>query len=456
MFAHQLVVLPVLAAIVGLGLAGCGADDANADSATSSNGVADAEPLAQSTDAMPAASSEPEASGDAATAATPPDSAPAPVVSSQPPQPVTPYDLAPILAQSDQLERTGDYTNAFQLLADAQSDLTDSEQRRIVRDRLGVLRQLKADSNNARRLIRQLRDGNSHQRRLARRELAGLGEPARFVVAAALVDPNETIEQSELVGMLVRLGDPSVLPQVLELLPSIEPRDADLWAERLIKTLNHLDATDLTTVINAEAAKPDHQGRIALGMILEHSQTDADFLAKIGGAVGQDTILAFVRSAYAGSDEAREWAIQWSALAGLAKPGLHATIWHNTNLDGEPAATAIHERLSFTLDTLPRSQNVGIRWEGQLRITEPGAYTLFIASDDGSRLWLGDEHKIDNWGFHGVEEKSLTVTLEAGDYPLRIDYMQGTGGGEFHFRWSVPGVDGKQVVAADHLFHQPR
>ena len=44
--------------------------------------------------------------------------------------------------------------------------------------------------------------------------------------------------------------------------------------------------------------------------------------------------------------------------------------------------------------------------DGNFDVPEAGDYTFFTTSDDGSRLYVNGAVIVDNWGLHGVKEKS--------------------------------------------------
>jgi hypothetical protein len=70
-----------------------------------------------------------------------------------------------------------------------------------------------------------------------------------------------------------------------------------------------------------------------------------------------------------------------------------------------------------------------IHFQGYLDVDEPGTYTLETCSDDGSNLYLGSGEKqvqvVMNDGLHGMSCSSGQIELEAGLYPIVIDYYQG-------------------------------
>jgi len=65
-----------------------------------------------------------------------------------------------------------------------------------------------------------------------------------------------------------------------------------------------------------------------------------------------------------------------------------------------------------------------------IQIEKAGKYTLYITSNDGSKLYLDNHLFIDNDGEHGAKEMSNTIHLEKGRHPITVEYFQG-GGGKF-------------------------
>ncbi len=50
-------------------------------------------------------------------------------------------------------------------------------------------------------------------------------------------------------------------------------------------------------------------------------------------------------------------------------------------------------------------------FDGWIRIPLDGVYTFYLSSDDGSRLYIGDQLTVDNDGLHGEIEKSKDLPL---------------------------------------------
>jgi hypothetical protein len=75
-----------------------------------------------------------------------------------------------------------------------------------------------------------------------------------------------------------------------------------------------------------------------------------------------------------------------------------------------------------------RSDNVGAVLTGFIDVPEDAVYEMFLASDDGSKLWVGDELIVDNDGLHAMQERSGIVGLREGLHPVRVEFFERTGG----------------------------
>ena len=89
----------------------------------------------------------------------------------------------------------------------------------------------------------------------------------------------------------------------------------------------------------------------------------------------------------------------------------------------------------------PTTNEISIRWIGQVLTTgTAGTYTFTTTSDDGSRCWVNGVLVVDNWAFQGATARSGSITLSANTrYDIRVEYMQGTGGGSCVLSWTPPG-----------------
>ena len=99
-----------------------------------------------------------------------------------------------------------------------------------------------------------------------------------------------------------------------------------------------------------------------------------------------------------------------------------------------------------------RDDHFGIVYTGYLEVPADGIYTLYLASDDGSKLYIGNECIVDNDGQHGVAEKSGEIALKAGLHPIRIEYFEHGGGESLALHYEGPGIE-KQEIPQSALKH---
>ncbi len=76
---------------------------------------------------------------------------------------------------------------------------------------------------------------------------------------------------------------------------------------------------------------------------------------------------------------------------------------------------------------------------GNIHIPEDGAYEFRIISDDGSRLYIGDEQIIENDRRQPPTPADGPADLTAGVHALRIEYFQGAYGKALRLEWRPPG-----------------
>ncbi len=100
----------------------------------------------------------------------------------------------------------------------------------------------------------------------------------------------------------------------------------------------------------------------------------------------------------------------------------------------------------------PRENYFGIVFSGKIHIKEPGEYTFYTQSDDGSRLYIDGEMIVDNDGLHGMEEKAGKVSLTKGLHDLTVNYFEAGGGNALRVYMEGPGLD-KQTIPNELLNH---
>ncbi len=149
--------------------------------------------------------------------------------------------------------------------------------------------------------------------------------------------------------------------------------------------------------------------------------------------------------------------IHRSASAGGLAAGLRGEYFDNedfSNLKLTRTDATVDFNLSFgTPDPLINSDTFSIRWTGQITIPLAGSYRFVTRSDDGVRLWLGDQLLIDNFTPHPeIEDRSAPITLNSGQsYNLRLEYFERTAISVIRLMWIRPGQTNPEVIPSTAL-----
>jgi hypothetical protein len=123
-------------------------------------------------------------------------------------------------------------------------------------------------------------------------------------------------------------------------------------------------------------------------------------------------------------------------------PGLRVAIhedgWQTLDqLPGrEPVARA--EVADFSLDVRPRDEHFALVFEGLVKVPRDGIWAFFLESDDGSRLYVGEELVVENDGLHGMRPVMGEIGLKAGWQPLRVEYFNAAGDRGLAVSWRGP------------------
>ena len=106
----------------------------------------------------------------------------------------------------------------------------------------------------------------------------------------------------------------------------------------------------------------------------------------------------------------------------------------------------------ITASGLPRKEHAGLIYNGYLKVPSDGVYSFYLASDDGSRLWLDGQVAVDNDGLHGSEFKSGKVYLKKGFHAVRLAWFNNTGSADLQLKYSIDG--GKRLdIPEEWFFH---
>ncbi len=110
------------------------------------------------------------------------------------------------------------------------------------------------------------------------------------------------------------------------------------------------------------------------------------------------------------------------------------------------------EVASFTLSPREQDSYFAFKFAGYIDITTEGMYTLYTASDDGSKLYIDGEEVVDNDGRHSKVEKSGQVYLTVGKHAIKVTYFEKWGGQTLEVKYEGPGIS-KQFIPAEVLFY---
>jgi hypothetical protein len=121
----------------------------------------------------------------------------------------------------------------------------------------------------------------------------------------------------------------------------------------------------------------------------------------------------------------------------------------------KPSRTDVSAQINFpatdgNFATSEEKEHVGAVWTGFINVPSSGSWELFLDSDDGSKLFIGDKLIVDNDGLHGMVVRSGNIALGAGKHPLRVEFFENGGGAGIIMQWQGPGVS-KAVVPASAL-----
>ena len=131
--------------------------------------------------------------------------------------------------------------------------------------------------------------------------------------------------------------------------------------------------------------------------------------------------------------------------------------YYEGNWDSIPNFSSFKSKKEGTLSNYSLSPKVeneyfGFEFTGYIKISKDEVYAFYTDSDDGSKLFIGDNLVVDNDGLHGVVEKRGLIPLAAGYHPIRVSYFNKTGGLDLKVYIEYKGMK-KQLITDDMLFH---
>ncbi len=100
---------------------------------------------------------------------------------------------------------------------------------------------------------------------------------------------------------------------------------------------------------------------------------------------------------------------------------------------------------NFNLSPKNRDDRFGFVYTGYINISVGGNYNFYTSSDDGSRLYIGNQLVVDNDGKHSASEVGGTIGLAPGVHPITVHYFNSTGDSTLEVRYSGPNLSKRMI-----------
>ncbi len=103
----------------------------------------------------------------------------------------------------------------------------------------------------------------------------------------------------------------------------------------------------------------------------------------------------------------------------------------------------------LNLNNIDAEDNFGVVWEGDLQVSETGAYNFILDSNDGSALYLDGKKiiELNSTGPLYTRRQGEKVELEKGTIPIRVEYFEVSGPQDIVLLWRGPGISGSQWMS---------
>ncbi len=125
--------------------------------------------------------------------------------------------------------------------------------------------------------------------------------------------------------------------------------------------------------------------------------------------------------------------------------------------DGECISQINFPRSTSNFAGSGKMNNFVAYFEGQLQFPTEGVWTMYTASQDGSKLYIEEELVVNNNGMHKKmveKDGSVTVSKDSLIKRFRLEYFKGeTGANGLILKWEGPGKNKQAVNPTD--FYMP-
>ena len=129
----------------------------------------------------------------------------------------------------------------------------------------------------------------------------------------------------------------------------------------------------------------------------------------------------------------------------------------DVSFKGKPDFEGIIPRIAAAdANLIKLESNTALEITGYLNIPKTTNYLFRLRSDDGSRLYIGDQLIIDHDGWHGADIKDGEVALIKGLHPFRVEYFQAGGGKSLHLYWTSFNNSEFEIIPPTVLMHHKK
>jgi beta-glucosidase-like glycosyl hydrolase len=131
------------------------------------------------------------------------------------------------------------------------------------------------------------------------------------------------------------------------------------------------------------------------------------------------------------------------AIPASALSNLQAQFYNNARLSGSVVASRSDSVIDFDWHggspaSGVNATNWSARWTGTLNVPTTGDYTLGLASDDGSRVYIDGTLVVDAWRTDPGQTQQNVVHLSAGAHALKVLYYQKDAWSKLSLGWWTP------------------
>jgi LysM repeat protein len=122
--------------------------------------------------------------------------------------------------------------------------------------------------------------------------------------------------------------------------------------------------------------------------------------------------------------------------------GWWGEFYNNEDLEGDPVVTQHTPRIEFDWGTESPAPGVwqdgfSVRWTSKIHL-KTDHYRFCVMSDDGVRIWIGEDLVLDEWrANNGVEPMCANYWVETGTYDAQVEYYE-HGGDALIYVWWEP------------------